>query len=207
MIIIIKNKQTNIVHYAESQVSLTPDGCIVKGAVDARYTTANCTADGYYGNLPDFYAPDKFSFEDGIFTRVVNDHAEKDEALSNKLIEIFDKFESIVNADFEYLDNIFAADYLQISGMATVAGFETPTNELPTVDGVWTTVEYEADGITPVTVPFTCGGFLVFATAFADRRTVAYANKTVQEVSIKTLHANPDSTPEQIAEYDFAGGW
>jgi len=81
------------------------------------------------------------------------------------------------------------------------------TDPIPVPNGVWKTLDVQEDGITPVYVPYTVEEFLAFATAYFMRGSNNFGVKEVHKSNLTELYLDPDSTVDDILNYDYSTGW
>ena len=118
----------------------------------------------------------------------------------NHLDFIYDKGDGTVSHHYEADDNSIQAVQNQCLTM-------TGTDPIPVPNGVWKTNDTEADGLTPVYVPFTVAEFLTFATAYFMRGSNNFGVKETHKNNVKAIYADDTKTVDDILNYDYSGGW
>jgi len=126
--------------------------------------------------------------------------ADKDYQKKTNLEKINTLFEEACSKPFSYNGNNYAPDTVNIQGMASICMLLPLNDNLPTVNGKWTTLDMEVDGIANIKVPFTCGEFISFAQAFANRRVTNYSIKLTLEEKIRSSYqaGYVGQSPEEI---------
>ena len=143
----------------------------------------------------------------------VDPYQTKDDALNEMLTKIDQQNHTENHKDFPYdkgdgtgLHN-YEADDQSIQATQNQCMTMDPADPIPVPNGVWKTNDTEVDGLTPIYVPFTVGEFISFATAYFMRGSNNFGVKETHKNNVKAIYADPNSTVDDILNYDITTGW
>lgn len=166
------------------------------------------------------YYPQYYSVVNGVLVPMSVEDKEtldnkegKDDAY-NQVMGDIDELNSTMNKeDFDYSKGdgeptySYTADPDSIQAVAIECANTTSTDPIPVPNGVWKTSDVAEDGVTSIYVPFSCGEFQEFKSAYFMRGSANFGVKEVHKNAVKALYLDPTSTPEDILGYDITTGW
>lgn len=157
-----------------------------------------------------------YSVIDGILTPMTPEEkqaydiqAEKHQAYKDMEQGIADRKYKENYKPFPYQGNTYKSeekDRENIEGVQNVCLSLLSSDPIPTFpmtpdkSGTWWVMENTQ-------VPFTCGEFLIFAKAYADRFSWNYDNSVVHRTNIYGLYIDPSKTAQDVLDYDYSTGW